>query len=195
MINRFLALAALLVACIPASSFAQGLKDADIALIVGNWKVLRSIDPMDDSVRCTAVHNNDYSTQLSYDTLFLGIQGGVRGVTLRFDDNPPGRLRIATEIEKRIRSVVISGRDFSQLSNSNRLRYQISTFMDGIITGDLDLDGFSAALDSIRRHCPIEYSPVDSAIPTPTLTTCTADMISKMKEQGLTDEQTSSICK
>jgi hypothetical protein len=186
--------AALIASMVPSIAFAQSLKDAETALTVGNWKVLRTIDPMDDSVRCTGIYNNDYSVQLSKDTLFLGVQGGVQGITLRFDDNPPNRLRLATDMEKKLRSVIISGRDFSQLTTSSRLRYQVSTLVRGIESGDLDLDGLTAAIGSISRSCPSETSSSGVSPPAAAPSTCAPAMTAKMREQGLTEEQVDAIC-
>lgn len=188
--KSFVALVTLAAVAVSATAFAQSLRDAETALTVGNWKVLRTIDQMNDSVRCTAIYNNDYSIQLSKDTLYLAVQGGVQGVTLRFDDNPANRLRLATDMEKRIRSVIISGREFSQLTGSSRLRYQVATLFRGSADGDIDLNGLPAALDSINRQCPIE----GTALAKPASASCAPSMISNMRAQGLTIAQIDAIC-
>ena len=194
MMKVALVLAAMFGIVASSTASAQSLRDADVAFTSGNWKVLRAIDPMDDSVRCTGIYQNDYAVQLSKDTLYLGVQGGVQGVTLRFDENPPNRLRLATKMEKDVRSVIVTGNDFSRLATSNRLRYQVSTLVRGISTGDLELSGFNAALDNIRRSCPTE-SGGGVQSPTPeSSSTCTPDMVVKMQEQGLTEQQVKSIC-
>lgn len=189
------ALALLLGIAIPPSTSAQSLKDAETVFSSGNWKVLRSINLMDDSVHCTGIYQDDYSVQLSDGSLYLGIQGGVQAVTLRFDEDPPGRLRLATKMEKDIRSVIITGKEFSRLESSSRLRYQVSTLVRGLATGELDLNGFSAALDNIRRKCPATSTPESETNASTLSPQCTPTLIANMQEQGLSEEQIRTICK
>ena len=139
--------------------YAQSLRDATVVFRAGNWKVLRLVDPMDDTVRCTGIYKDDYRIQLSPDNLFIGIQGGIETVTLRFGDKPAQKLRLASEMEKKIRSAIITGAEFEELNGSKRLLYQVNTLISGIKTGEINLDGFDEALSNIRSGCPLKKEP------------------------------------
>lgn len=175
---------------------AQSLKDATVTFSKGNWKVLRSVDLMTDRTSCTGIYDNDYGVQLTPDTLYVSVSGGIESVLLRFDDQPPARMRLATDMEKKIRSVIISGGFFSQLSTANRLRYQTSTMVSGIKTGEIDLTDFSAALSNIQQGCPSTGTQASDSksVPTSAGGTCSVELISKMKQQGLAPEKILAIC-
>ena len=184
------------VAAIPTSGSAQSLKDAKLAFTSGNWKVLRSNDPMNDTTNCTGIYKDNYSVQLTPDRLFIGIQGGIQSVTLRFGEKPPRGLRLAEDIEKRIRSIIVSGSDFAELLDSERLRYQVSTLVSGIKTDELDLTGLRPALENIRSGCLIQAGANAAGETRPSLSAslCSSILVSRMKAQGLKDEQILSIC-
>jgi hypothetical protein len=192
---RILILCAI-VAAIPVGGLAQGLRDAKVAFSSGNWKVLRSTDPMKDTTNCTGIYKENYSVQLTPEKLFIGIQGGIQSVTLRFGEKPARGLRLAEDMEKKIRSVIISGSDFAELVDSDRLRYQVSTLVSGIKTDELDLTGLRAALENIRSGCPIQAGTSAPAESRASLTgsLCSAVLVSRMKAQGLKDEQIFAIC-
>lgn len=181
-----------------------GLKDASVAFKSGNWKVLRSIDSMKDTVDCTGIYKDNYGVQLTSDTLFVSVKGGLQSVTLRFGDKPARSLRLAEKMEKEIRSIIISGTDFSELMESDRLRVQASTLVTGIANEDLDLTGIKDALESIRASCPMQATATPSANPErpsvsvserPAQPVCTDVVVSRMKAQGLKEKQILAICK
>lgn len=175
---------------------AQGLKDATVALKSGSWKVLRSIDPMKDTVSCTGIYKNDFSVQLSPENLFITVSGGIQGVTLRFGDKPAKPMRLAEDMEKKIRAVIISGADFAELSGSGRLRYQVATLVSGVKTDEIDLTGFEEALDSIRSGCPVQAEAAPPQKPaTVAGSLCTSALVERMRSQGLKDDKIQAICK
>jgi hypothetical protein len=181
---------------VPIVGAAQGLKNATVAFTAGNWKVLRSIDQMKDTVNCTGIYKDNYQTQLTRDTLYIGVQGGLESVTLRFRDKPARSFRLAEKMEKEIRSIIISGSDFSELLESDRLRFQASTLVSGIKTDDLDLTGIREAQESIRSGCPIDPAAAAVGRTAPSSSSlCSAILASRMKAQGLRDEQIAAICR
>jgi hypothetical protein len=149
--KRALVAICVVVAC---SSQAQGLKNAVKTLTAGNWTVLRDVDPMTDKVGCTGIYKSDYGIQLSDEGMYFRIRGGIEAVTLRFDEDQPQSLRLATDMEKKIGSVILSGYDFTKATSSGRLRYRVSTLVAGPQTGDLDLRGVKEALEHIKANCP-----------------------------------------
>jgi hypothetical protein len=187
--------ALMIMVIVPGYALAQSLKDAKVAFASGNWRVLRTINPMNDTTGCTGIYKEDYSVQMTSEKLYISIQGGIQGVTLRFGEKPARGFRLPEKIEKDIRSVIISGSDFAELVNSERLRYQVSTLVSGIKTGDLDLTGIRPALESIRSGCPIQEGAV--AVQTPASLAgalCSNVLVSRMKAQGIKDEQILAIC-
>lgn len=185
---------AILVAMAPAS--AQSLKDATVAFSKGNWKVLRSVDPMTDRTSCTGIYNGDYGIQLTPDELFISVSGGIESILLRYDDQPPERMRLATDMEKKIRSMIIRGNQFNQLATTSRFRYQAVTMVSGIKTGELDLADFNAALANIQQGCPSSNEQAAQAKPATASAggACSVELINKMKQQGLAPEKILAIC-
>jgi hypothetical protein len=174
------------------------LKSATVAFTSGNWKVLRDQDTMTDKMNCTGIYRDDYGVQLTAESLYIKISGGVESVTLRFGEDQVRPLRLATEMEKKVRVIILTGTDLEQLQTVSRLRYQASTLVSGIKTGELDLKGFSQALENIKAGCPLQTpaSAPSAQKNSEALTgsTCNAELISRMRQQGLKDRQISSIC-
>jgi len=176
-------------------AIAGSLKDAPVAFQSGNWKILRTLDQMTDKVDCTGIYKDDYGTQLTDDSLFLPVKGGIQGVTLRFGELPAEPLRLASDMEKKVGFVVITGSDFSKLLANGKLRFQISTLVNGINSGELDLTGVNEALASIKSGCPITAQSPQSQKPTkPKVLLCNEILIARMKSQGLKEGQIQSIC-
>jgi len=94
--------------------------------------------------------------QLTDGKLFIGIQGGIETVTLRFGEKPAQDLRLAKDMEKKIRSVIITDSEFSELSGSERLLYQVSTLVGSSKTNEIKLAGFEEALANIQSGCPVK---------------------------------------
>lgn len=187
----------LLALCLfqPCGAWSQSLKDAELASKAGNWKVLRSQDPMNDQIICTGIFEDNYSVQLSAEALYLTIPGGVQSLTLRFDENPPRQLRLATDMEKRIRSVILKGNEFSEFTSSKRLRYQVSTLVRGIESGDMNLEGLGSALESIKAGCPkTSLTSPDPIINKTKSSECSPALVERMRKSGVSEAQVKEIC-
>ena len=144
---------ALTTALFAGAAHAVTLNDAKVAFRAGNWKVLRIIDPMTDKINCAGIYKDDNSIQLSADNLIIGVQGGVGLVTLRYGDEPAKDFRLAQDMERRLRAVIISGTDFQELAGSKRLRYSVLTALDNSVSGDLNLEGLTGDdLISVERE-------------------------------------------
>ncbi len=195
--NKALTIATLILFVLsPSSLFAQSLKNATVAFRAGDWKVLRTVDPMKDTTNCTGIYKENYAVQLTSDTLFIGIQGGIESVTLRFGEKPARGLRLAQEMEKKIRSIVITGSDFSELTGSGRLRYQASTLVSGIKSDEIQLAGFEEALANIRSGCPLQAeAQTATKTSSPMGTLCTGTLVERMRAQGIKDDQIQNVCR
>jgi hypothetical protein len=176
------------------ASMAGDLSDARVTFRSGKWSVRRSKDTMTDKVSCTGIYNNDFGVQLSESDLFIRIRGGVQSVTLRFDDEPAQKLRLASEMEKKLDVADINGADFERLLSSKRLRMQALTLVRGLSESDLDLTGLRETLDNIKGGCP------DTGTASPqgkvqTIGLCTSKVVSRLKARGLSEEAIGEICK
>lgn len=147
-----LAIFAALAACaLPAG--ASDFRGAVVTFQSGDWRVLRTQDPMTDRATCTGIYRGDFGIQLAPERLYVSVSGSVSSVRLRFDDEPARQVRLATPIERRIRAIAIEGPDFFTLVNATRLRYRVTTLLDDVKDGDIDLTGMRSALDHIRAGC------------------------------------------
>ncbi len=149
--KKLLTFALLAVSSISASA---NLAEDKKVFSSGNWAVLRGVDAMTDKVTCTGIYKKDYAKQLVADRLFVSVRGGISSVTLRFDDEPAQSLRLATDTEKNINSVIINDAHFDALIRSSRLRMQVLTLVSGVQNIDLDLKGIADAVENIRADCP-----------------------------------------
>ncbi|MGL5679648.1 MAG: hypothetical protein ACRDC2_08595 [Plesiomonas shigelloides] len=152
--NMKLILRASVISILSLSSLANaGLSDAPVVFKSGEWSVLRTTNQMTDEVSCTGVYKNEYGIQLTGDALYISIRGGLKGITLRFGDQPAESLRLATDIEKQVDAIMIQDNDFTKLMGSNRLRVQVLTVLGNLKNYDIDLSGISAAVENIRSGC------------------------------------------
>lgn len=122
-------------------------QEYNLPLSVGNWRIELSEDPMTDRRFCTGFYKNRRDVQLNDDAFYISFsgRGGIAAVTLRFDDEPARRLRLATDVEKRISALNVTGSEFKRLIGASRLRAQVVTVLDRVILEDLDLSGIQTA--------------------------------------------------
>lgn len=177
------------------------LKDATKVSSSGKWTVLREINKMTDKVLCTGIHDGNYGRQLSSDGLYIMVGGGIKSVTMRFDDAPAQNLRLGTKMESDIRAVILDGADFQSVTSSKRLRMQVGTLVSGLQEFDLDMTGIGEAYENIKAGCPVvSDSPV--ALPVPTTTpasidtsnSCTVQLVAKMQKAGVSKKQVAQVC-
>lgn len=127
---------------------AQSLGQSPTIGTFGNWRVVRSVNQMTDKATCTGLLQASAefdSVQLSQDSLYIKIRGGLQGVTLRFDEQQPRKMRLATKTEKAIRSIEIMDEEFNAVQESTRLRFSVLTLVAGIVEGSLDVTGIKDA--------------------------------------------------
>lgn len=137
------------------SSIANaGLADAPIVFKSGEWSVHKNTDVMTDKVSCTGIYKSEYGIQLTEDKLFISVRGGLKGITLRFGNQPAEGLRLASEMEKQVDAIMIQNNDFTKALGSSRLRAQVLTVLGNMRNYDIDLNGISAAVKNIRSGCP-----------------------------------------
>ena len=149
-----LVLALFLVITGPAvfDAVAVHLNDAPVIFASGKWSVRAYKDSMMDRVVCTGLYEQRFDIQVSEENFYIGLQGrgGVRGYTLRFDDNPAERSRVPDSIERDVSIVRVTGSTFSRLLSAKRLRVQVVTLLGPRVDEDIDLSDLPAAYEVIK---------------------------------------------
>lgn len=145
-----------LAICLLLASTAHGqsLKDSPQVFESGNWSVVRSVDAMTDKVSCTGLYKKSPDVQLSSTGLYIVVPGGIQSVKLRFDDEPALEMRLPTEMEKKVRAIILDGSFHQRVIASARLRYESLTAVRGLASGNLDLTGIQEAAANIASGCP-----------------------------------------
>lgn len=175
-----------------SSTAIANLATAPTVFSSGEWSVVRTVDTMSDKTSCTGIYKGDRSIQLTREALYISVQGGIESITLRFGEQAAERLRLPTDIEKKVRAVSISGNSFQKLLGSDRLRVQVLTLVRGIATFDLDLSGIDAAVENIQNGCPGEPTG-DSDKSSPT-SLCGDRVIARLKERGVSEDDIAHAC-
>jgi hypothetical protein len=85
-----------------AANPCPGMGDASIAAKVGNWSVLKTVDPMTDKVDCTGIYKKNCGIQLVKNTLYLIVPSAPESVMLRFDDQPAEPMHLSSSVEKQL---------------------------------------------------------------------------------------------
>lgn len=178
-----------------SNSIAKGFKDATVALQVGNWTIFRNIDNMTDAIECTGIYKKNYGIQLTKKALYISVRGGIQGITLRFGESPAKPFRLPERMEKEINAISISGSEFTELLEAERLRLSVLTLIEGVYDADLDLNGIKSAIDNIKADCPVQPTISKPETEKQTLSLCSVELITRMKTHGLKEDQIEAICK
>lgn len=134
-----------LLACPVAFSADSGLGKEVFKSI--NWSVRQTPDGMTGAKSCTGLYRDKYIVQLTDDALFISLapSGGVKGYSVRFDDEPASADRLASQHELAIQSVALKNDDFLKLLTSRRVRLQILTAGGQKEDHDIDLSDIGPA--------------------------------------------------
>ena len=184
-----IAVASLVVCAVGAS--AQSLTSSPVIFRSGGWEVHRSTDAMTDASVCTAIYKNNFGVQLAENMLTIAIADGVKNVQLRFDNADPQTVRPATQSEFQNNRVEITGSDFHQVIDSSRLRYQVTTAANSVVTGDIDLNGVFQTHDNVRAGCAGNAIASASA---PVSDACTPALRDRMSRKGIAPQDIEEIC-
>jgi hypothetical protein len=189
--------AALAIAAAVTASVAHAdLRSAKRVFESGNWTVLRDKDGMTDKIDCTGIYKSNNGIQLTQESLYITVRGGIQSVNLRFGDNPARAMRLPTEVEKKIGVIVIDRSDFSELLGVNRLRVQSLTLVRNMFEADLDLAGLTAAHENIKAGCPEPEKASAPAAPKANepAAECSPGAMARMKARGVQDKAIAEIC-
>ena len=94
------------------AAIAQSLSKAPVIATEANWKVLQIKDGMTDKVSCVAIYKGNHDIQLSPGALYISYRGrgGVASYSIRIDDAPAGKLRLASKTEENLSTIIIEKR-------------------------------------------------------------------------------------
>ena len=151
---------------------------------------------MTDKVSCTGVHKTGPKVQLSDDGFYVSVQGGVKGVKVRYDDNPAEGMRLGTDMEKKIGAVMFTGGDFQKVLQSKRVRLQVMTILDRVSESDLDITGIVDAHNNILAGCPAtgastkagEAKVLDKPVG------CSEKVLAVLRAKGLSEKAIAEVC-
>lgn len=128
---------------------------------IGKWQLRKGVDGFTDQVDCVIVLDGDGNHQATNHIFYIHNQkkGRILGYRLRFDDQPPSNIRLASAIEAATNAIDLNWFDLGALKSAERLRVEILTKAqhgDPIVsTLDLEVKGYAAIRDSWATHgCP-----------------------------------------
>lgn len=119
------------------------------------WELRVSKDKFTDEVSCIITPTGRPWIQISVGNLFISYRGrgGVKGYTLRIDDNPPGQMRLASPLETQISMVNLSGDLFVDSMAGNRLRVQTFTVLNELKDEDIELGPVKRLYKKMGPEC------------------------------------------
>lgn len=120
----------------------------------GKWFIYGEADPMTDKMSCIAYYGGEKFVQLTANSLAVGYggRGGIKGYTIRFDNDQALAMELPTKIEERIGAFIIDTKDprYSRLLTAKRIRIQALTVLNSLVNDDVDLTEFSTVLARLK---------------------------------------------
>lgn len=127
---------------------------APVGLPIGKWVIYGGVDAMTDKKECIAYYGDKKYIQLTKASFAVGYggRGGLRGYTLRFDDDPALSMKLPTDVEKQVSAFFIESSDerYARLMAATRLRIQALTLVSGLANEDIDLAGFPDVIARLK---------------------------------------------
>ena len=126
----------------------------------GNWRIMAQEDDFSGEQSCVVVYGDDFGIRVDVNDgkgefyWSLPGQDGLRAYKFRFDDNAQSELQLASDIEKQLDIVMLSGRTFDRILQSNVLRIQAVTVLSSLKYLRVDLAGITTAFNGMRTQCP-----------------------------------------
>ena len=100
---------------------------------------------MMDKGPCVGTYGTDLKVQTNPGDIVVNMsdRGGVKAVTLRFGDAAAGPPRLASDMERRLSAIDLSGKEFARAAAAPRVRMKISTVLGSAFFQELDMTGFA----------------------------------------------------
>jgi hypothetical protein len=134
------------------AAFAADLNAGKVVFTSGDWVVLQTPDLMTGKKGCTGLYRAPpYKVALTDDGLFISqaANGGLKGYSVRFDDEPASGDRTASPFERDIQSIALKHDDYAKALASKRLRIHIVTAGDRLADEDIDLTAIGSVHQAI----------------------------------------------
>jgi hypothetical protein len=156
----------LVAAVLSCSAHAQKVSEMKVVATSGNWELRKGIDSFSDKNSCILLLRGQSDVQASNTGMAIGrgrARGGLEGYNLRINDNPPLGLKRASDIEKRLSSIIIEGSLFETVKGAQRLRVDATGILSGSgfhLSGsgfqlDINMNGFNEMLARWEKEaCP-----------------------------------------
>lgn len=121
---------------------------------VGNWTVKKVEDSFSGETTCRGDYKHNTRTYLTKDELHLVTTEAftMNSVTIRYGEDPPNKIRMATPTETRFGTITLKGREFAELLKHNRVRTRV-TLLRSTTEEDVDLTGIRDAIKIMRNGC------------------------------------------
>jgi hypothetical protein len=135
----------LIVACADMAS-AQTIGDMKTVARDGEWELRQSKDTFSDKDSCVLMPSKRPHIQITSNSLYISYRGrgGVKGYTVRVDDEPPSQMQLPSDIEQGIQALGFQGKAFEQVLEAKRIRVQY----------DINIAGAKRLLARLRTLCP-----------------------------------------
>jgi hypothetical protein len=125
------------------------------ATVDGGWELRMVKDGFTDEMNCIISPIGKPWVQISVGNLYVSYKGrgGVRSYTLRIDDDPPGRTKVASRLELQTGMMHLTGDPFFEAVSGNRLRIQIFTLLSDLKNEDLELAPMKRLYKKMGPEC------------------------------------------
>jgi SPOR domain len=119
----------------------------------GGWQLRRVKDTMTDKKECILSPVGKPHIQITVGDLYISYRGrgGVQGFSYRLDDGPVSKMQLATDIERQIGAVHISGDAFNHILRASRLRVETFTVLSTLLNEDLAVSGMRNLYAKMQR--------------------------------------------
>ena len=128
--------------------------NAPLGAPIGKWVIYGAADPMTDKMSCIAYYGGEKFVQATDDSFAIGYggRGGLKGYTLRFDNDADLGMTLPERNEERIGAFIINDNDsrYARLIVAKRLRVQALTVLSSLANDDIDLTDFSKVLARLK---------------------------------------------
>jgi hypothetical protein len=151
---------AVIVALAMAITVTAGATLGDLKIVAKEktWELRHGKDAFSDKPSCVIiVATKPYIqiTSTSFSVNYRG-RGGVSSYKVRVDDEPEGTTSLPHDFEKELGTLFWQGEAFQAVMKAKRIRIQVLSVLNNIITDDIDMKGADRLLARLRELCPDE---------------------------------------
>jgi len=137
MLTNLFGFALLLAMTVTAPAAVEMMK---VVAKEGTWELRHGKDAFTDKSSCIMTVATKPYVQITSDSFTVGYRGrgGVKGYTVRVDDEPAGQMQLPNIIEKETHVLLFQGEAFSTIMKAKRIRIQVLTVTTNLVTDRAD---------------------------------------------------------